>query len=173
MRRLREFVGSFLTWATLRFAVSGLVVGLFYLGMPLLVNAVLGVPLEACLPVIYVLAVMLQFTLQRLFVFRHVSEFALSTRRQVLWYVMIAAIQYPLSAAATAVLPGWLGLRERVVYVAATLLIAFATFLFLRRNVFHGADVASAADSPDSTPAGHVDPSETQRRLVSSSRLEV
>jgi putative flippase GtrA len=171
MRRPRAFVASLMTWATLRFAISGATVAAFYLGAPLLVNATLGVPLEAALPVVYVLAVMLQFTLQRLFVFRHVSEFALTMRRQMLWYVMIAAIQYPLSAAATALLPGWLGLPERVVYVAATLVIALATFLFLRRNVFHAGEPATEATSGPAP--NEADGAELHARVHGSPQLKV
>jgi putative flippase GtrA len=140
MHRLRTFIQSFLNWATFRYAVSGVLVGLFTLGMPILLNAEFGLPLEACIPIIYVLGVTIQFTAQRVFVFRHVEEFALPMRRQILWYVVIIAIQYPLNAAATAVLPGVLGLSERIVYVGATLSIALLTLLFLRRNVFHARD---------------------------------
>jgi putative flippase GtrA len=141
-----------MTPATIRYAISGAIVGVLYLGMPIFLNSVFGIPLEACLPVVYVLAITLQFTLQRLFVFRHVSEFALSIRRQALWYVMIAAIQYPLSAAATALLPSLLRVPERLVYVVATLVISLATFLFLRRSVFH--ESAPISSAPDSGAAG-------------------
>jgi putative flippase GtrA len=137
MTRPLTFVRNFVTWAMIRYAISGTIVAVFYLGAPIAINAAFGIALEVCLPVVYVMAITLQFTLQRLFVFRHVSEFALSAKRQAMWYVVIAAIQYPLSALATAFLPKLLGLPERAVYVVATLVIALATFLFLRRRVFH------------------------------------
>jgi putative flippase GtrA len=161
LKPIETLIRSLATWATVRYAISGTIVAVFYLGMPILINAELGIPLEACLPVVYVIAVMLQFTLQRLFVFRHVSEFALSIRRQVLWYVVIAAIQYPLSALATAFLPSLLGVPERAVYVVATLTIAFLTFLFLRGNVFHSHDDpamtdAAAETQPASAPSAAV-----------------
>ena len=68
-----------------------------------------GVPIEVAIPIAYVLAVTLHFNLQRHFVFRHVDEFALSTRQQIGRYVVIGAIQYPITALATALLPGCWG----------------------------------------------------------------
>jgi putative flippase GtrA len=140
MTRLRTFIESFLTWATLRYGISGVLLALFTLGMPILLNVAFGLPLEACIPIIYVVGVALQFTSQRLFVFRHVEEFALPMRRQILWYVVLVAIQYPLNAVATAILPSVLGVPQRLVYVGVTLAIAVLTLLFLRRNVFHARD---------------------------------
>jgi putative flippase GtrA len=138
MAWIPEPLSKFVTWAMIRYAISGTIVAAFYLGAPIAINAVLGVPLEVCLPVVYVMAVSLQFTLQRLFVFRHITEFALTVRQQIRWYVVIAAVQYPLSALATAFLPKLLGVPQRAVYIVATLTIALCTFLFLRRRVFPG-----------------------------------
>lgn len=150
MTRPYEFLRGFVTWATVRYAISGTIVGVFYLGMPIVLNVAFGVALEVSIPVFYVLAAILQFTFQRLFVFRHVERFALPMHRQALWYVVIAAVQYPASAISTAVLPAVLGVPARAVYVVATLLIALLTFLFLRKNVFHSHDefeaVVDAAD---------------------------
>ncbi len=139
-KRVPSPIHGLITWSTLRYAISGSIVGLFSLGMPVLINIELGIPLEVCIPIIYVLAVVLQFSLQRVFVFRHVETFALPLRRQVLWYVAIAAVQYPASALATAFLPTLIGVPARLVYVVATLVIAVLTFLFLRKNVFHAHD---------------------------------
>jgi putative flippase GtrA len=121
----------------LRYGISGAAVTLVYLGLPVVVNAALGVPIQICIPVAYVLAVSLQFILQRHFVFRHVSSFALSARQQITWYVIVGAIQYPLSALAVAVLPGLLDIPERVAYLVATATISLFSFLFLRKRVFH------------------------------------
>jgi putative flippase GtrA len=148
-----EITAGLVSWSTFRYAISGTVVTGFSFATPIVLNAVFSIPLEACLPPVYVLAFTLQFTLQRLFVFRHVRDFALSIRQQAAWYVMIAAIQYPLTAAATAVLPGWLGVSEREVYVISSLVVAFATFLFLRRNVFHGSGDLPTTSPPRTTEA--------------------
>jgi putative flippase GtrA len=147
---LPSSIRSLVTWSTMRYAISGAIVGLFSLGMPILLNAELGVPLEVCIPIIYVLAAMLQFTFQRVFVFRHVERFALPMHRQALWYVVIVAVQYPVSALSTAFLPSLLGVPARAVFVVATLAVALLVFLFLRKNVFHAHDelevVVDAAD---------------------------
>ncbi len=52
---------------------------------------------------------MLHFQLQRLFVWVSVDGFALATSRQVRRYLAMAGTQYAFTAAATAVLPGMLG----------------------------------------------------------------
>ena len=117
MALIPEPLRKFVTWAMIRYAISGAIVAAFYLGAPIAVNTLLGLPLEVCLPVAYVMAVALQFTLQRLFVFRHITEFALTVRQQIRWYIVIAAVQYPLSALATAFLPKLLGVPQRAVYV--------------------------------------------------------
>jgi putative flippase GtrA len=163
MTRFRSFVRGLCTWSTLRYAISGTIVGVFSLGMPLLLNAKFGVPLEVCIPIVYVLSATLQFTFQRVFVFRHVERFALPMHRQALWYVVIAAVQYPASAISTAVLPSILGVPARAVYVVATLVIALLTFLFLRKNVFHAHDELEAVvDAADRHLGG--EPIEATRR---------
>jgi putative flippase GtrA len=148
MTQLRAFILSLFTWTTLRYTMAGGLVTLFNLGAPIGLSAALDLPLEACIPASYVLAAMLQFTLQRLFVFRHVSEFALSIRSQMLWYVAITAVQYPLVALSTAFLPSLLGVRERIVYLVAAAIIAVVTFLILRSNVFHGRSHGGADPRP-------------------------
>jgi putative flippase GtrA len=84
-----------------------------------------------------VLAVTLHFNLQRHFVFRHVDEFALSVRQQIGRYVVIGAIQYPITAVATAVLPGLLDISERLTFVMVTVVMSVTFFLLLRGHVFH------------------------------------
>ena len=102
-----------------------------------MLNGVLGAPIQAAIPVAYVLAVTLHFNLQRHFVFRHVVEFALSRRKQITRYVAVGAVQYPVTALSTAFVPGLLGISERAAFVATTLLISVTFFLVLRGHVFH------------------------------------
>jgi putative flippase GtrA len=170
MTRLRAFIASFLNWATFRYGIAGISVALLTIGLPILLNSQFGFPLEACIPFTYVLGVVLQFTLQRVFVFRHVTEFALPIRRQILWYLVIIAIQYPTNAAATALLPSWLGLSERLVYIGVTPSIAVLTLLFLRANVFHARDeleaIVDSAQAHGLTPE-HPDSSTTDERETS------
>jgi putative flippase GtrA len=121
----------------IRYGLAGATVAAVYLGTPLLLNGALGIPIELAIAFAYVLAVTLQFNLQRHFVFGHVSEFALPVRRQIGRYVVIGAIQYPITVLATTFLPGLLGVSERVVFVIITLVISLTFFLVLRGHVFH------------------------------------
>ena len=149
--RWRELAGPLV-----RYGIAGATVAGVYLAIPLVLNGLMGVPIEVAIPIAYVLAVSLHFNLQRHFVFRHVREFALSTRQQIGRYVVIGAIQYPITALATAFLPGLLGVSQRVVFVLVTLLISITFFLLLRGHVFHPdaeeelvAEAAAERRSPD------------------------
>jgi putative flippase GtrA len=122
----------------LRFVVSGGTVAVVYLGLGLLLSGPFGVPIQLAIPVSYVISVLFNYSMQRWFVFAHSDAFALSPQAQFLRYVQIGAAQYALTAAATAVLPGALGVDEQVVYVATALIAAVITFVVLRLVVFHG-----------------------------------
>jgi putative flippase GtrA len=130
---LRHPIGG----AAIRYALAGAAVAGVYLGTPLMLNGVLGVPIQIAIAVAYVLAVTLHFNLQRHFVFGHVDRFALSPRQQISRYILIGAIQYPTTALAIAFLPGLLGVSERLVFVTVTLCISATLFLVLRVHVFH------------------------------------
>jgi putative flippase GtrA len=121
----------------LRYGISGAVVAAVYLGMPIVVSDAFGWPLQAMIPVALVVATTLQFTLQRIFVFRHVDEFALSVRAQVMFYVIVGSIQYPAIALGTFLLPRLFGISDRVAFVATSLAFSLFFFLFIRRRVFH------------------------------------
>jgi putative flippase GtrA len=122
----------------LRFVLSGATVAVVYLGLGLLLSGPLGVPIQIAIPVSYVVSVLFNYSMQRWFVFAHSDAFALSRQAQFVRYVQIGAAQYVLTALATAVLPGVLGLGEQVVYVATALIAAAVTFVVLRLVVFHG-----------------------------------
>jgi putative flippase GtrA len=121
-----------------RFVLSGGTVAVVYLGLGLLLSGPAGVPIQVAIPVSYVLSVLLNYTLQRYFVFAHSESFALAPQSQFIRYVQIGAVQYAITAGATAVLPGVLGLSEQVVYVAVALIAAAITFVLLRLIVLHG-----------------------------------
>jgi putative flippase GtrA len=137
MRRIIMLARHPLAGPTLRYGMTGATVAGVYLAIPLILGAALGVAIQVAIPIAYVLAVSLHFTLQRRFVFRHVDEFALSTRQQITRYVAIGAIQYPTTAVATALLPGVLGVSDRVTFVGTTVAISVTFFLILRGHVFH------------------------------------
>lgn len=153
MRSLGVLLRHPFAGAAIRYGVAGGVVAGVYLGIPLLLNGVLAVPIQVAIPFAYILAVTLHFNLQRHFVFAHVDRFALSVRHQIGRYVVIGAIQYPTTALATAFLPGLLGVSERVMFVIITLCISVAFFLVLRGHVFHPTDEESSSAGP-AAPAG-------------------
>jgi putative flippase GtrA len=103
----------------------------------LLLHDVAGIPIEVAIPIAYLLALTLQFNLQRHFVFHHIDEFALTTRQQISRYAMIAAVQYPTTALATAFLPGLLHISSDAAFLIITATISLTAFLLLRGHVFH------------------------------------
>jgi putative flippase GtrA len=117
--------------------IAGSIVAAVYLGLPVGLNDGAGVPVEAAIPIAFALALTLHFTLQRTFVFRHVATFALSTRAQIRRYCVIAAVQYPTTAALTALLPGLLHLSQRDCFVIITLSMSLFSFTMLRTRIFH------------------------------------
>jgi putative flippase GtrA len=140
MQSVRALLRSPLAGPLVRYGAAGATVAAVYLAVPLVLNGLIGVPLEVAILLAYVLAVTLHFNLQRRFVFRHVEEFALSVRQQIGRYLVIGAIQYPTTALATAFLPGLLGLSQRVVFVLVTLVMSVTFFLLLHGQVFHPND---------------------------------
>lgn len=137
MRSIRALLGHELTGPLIRYGIAGGCVALVYLGVPLLLHDVVGVPIEVAIPIAYLLALTLHFNLQRHFVFRHIDEFALSTRQQIGRYAMIAAVQYPTTALATAFLPGLLHISSDAAFLIISLSISLTAFLMLRGHVFH------------------------------------
>jgi putative flippase GtrA len=124
----------------LRYAAAGGAVGLLYVGGTLLLSGPVGLPIQAAIPIAYLLAVACHFLLQRLFVFRHDGGFALSVREQIVRYLLIAATQYPATAALTALLPALFGLSEQVAYLITVAVISVTFFFVLRWRVFHPPD---------------------------------
>jgi len=111
MRRVHALLDHSQSRPPLRYVLAGATVAMVSLGTPLVLTALLGIPIEVAIPIAYIAALSLHFTLQRHFVFRHVPSFALSTRDQIARYFVIGAVQYPTAAISTAVLPGALGSR--------------------------------------------------------------
>lgn len=138
MPRLRLLLTHPLAGPGIRYLIAGAIVGAVYLGLPVGLNEGAGVPVEGAIPIAFALALTLHFTLQRAFVFRHVATFALSTRGQLRRYCAIAAVQYPTTAALTALLPGLLHLPQRDCFVIITLSVSLISFTVLRTHIFHG-----------------------------------
>ena len=122
-----------------RYAVAGATVAGAYIGLTLLLSGPAGLPIQVAIAIAYVLAVMLHFALQRVFVFRGRESFALSGREQAGRYVAIGVVQYTVTALATSLLPSVLGMSEQAVYVGTVVVVSALTFLVLRGRVFHAA----------------------------------
>jgi putative flippase GtrA len=132
-------LGHPITRQALRFAIAGATVATLYIGLTLLLAGPVGAPIQLAIPVAYVTAVALHFVLQRNFVFRDRDAFALTTGGQAQRYVVIGVVQYSVTAASTGLLPGVLDVSEQAVYVCTVIVVSAATFLVLRRGVFHAA----------------------------------
>jgi putative flippase GtrA len=137
MQFLRALARHHVAGPLLRYCTAGATVAAVYLSIPIVLGAALDVPIQVAIPVAYIVAVSLHFTLQRHFVFGHVTSFALTAREQIARYVAIGAVQYPTTALASAFFPGLLGVSEPVVFVCTTLVVSTTFFLLLRSHVFH------------------------------------
>lgn len=121
----------------LRWALAGAIVTGVYAGLTLLLAGPLGLHIQGAIPIAYVSAVALHFSLQRWFVFRSSRSFALAVHHQIGRYVAIGACQYALTAAGTAILPPQLGVSDEAAYLLTLVTVSGATFLILRSRVFH------------------------------------
>ena len=127
----------------LRFALAGGVVAAVYVLSTLIFSHVLGLPFEAALALGFTLALATHFTMQRLFVWVHHTEFALPIQHQAGRYLAITFTQYGITAATTAVLPRALHMTTDIVYFTVTALITVANFLLFRTHVFHAEEGAA------------------------------
>ena len=122
----------------LRFVLTGGVVAAAYLATVLVLSGPFGLPIQVAIPIGYVASLLLNYVLQRLFVFGHTDRFAHGTGAQFRRYVAVGALQYGYTAGSTAWLPGPLGVSETAVYVVAAVSAPIMTFVLLRVLVFHG-----------------------------------
>ena len=76
-----------------------------YLGTTTVLADVAGLPFQAALISGFCVALIVHFTLQRNFVWVHEDEFALPLRHQAGRYLVIAGVQYGVTAVSTLVLP--------------------------------------------------------------------
>jgi putative flippase GtrA len=109
-----------------------------YLAVTTVLSQVVGLPFQVALALGFVSALLLHFTLQRLFVWVHEDGFALPLRHQVGRYLLMAGAQYGVTAASTAVLPGALGVATEIVYLATMAVVTTSGFLIMRFIIFQG-----------------------------------
>lgn len=120
-----------------RFAVSGSAVAVVYVAVTTVLHDVVAVPFQTALAIGFVVSVALNFTLQRVFVWRHFEGFALAARHQAVRYLCMSGGQYGLTVLSTSRLPPLLGLPVEVVYLATMITLAAINFLVFRHRVFH------------------------------------
>jgi putative flippase GtrA len=120
-----------------RFALAGSLVAVVYVSVTTLLHDVFAVPFQIALAIGFSTGVVLHFTLQRLFVWRHHEQFALKINHQAVRYLLVCTTQYGVTALSTSLLPGALGLPVEVVYVATMLAVSGVNFLLFRGRVFH------------------------------------
>ena len=120
-----------------RFALSGGTIALVYLATTTILASVVGLPFQLALAIGFSVSIALHFTLQRLFVWTHHEEFELPLHHQVGRYLTVAAVQYGVTAASTALLPSILGVPTEVVYLVTVAVVLGVNFLVFRNVIFH------------------------------------
>lgn len=124
----------------LRFIASGGVVATVYIATTSLLGAVLGLPFALAIAIGFIVAISLHFTLQRIFVWDRERNFALPIRRQVIRYLLVAAVQYGVTAAGTAALRALFELPGEIAYLMTAAVVSASNFFAMRSHVFHPAD---------------------------------
>lgn len=129
--------GSGVVGQAVRFAITGGLVALLYVVTTAALSELFGVPFQIALAIGFSGAVLVHFSLQRLFVWVHADGFALPIRRQVVRYLAVAGVQYGATAASTATLPRLLDVHVTYVYLATAFALTVLNFLVFRAGVFH------------------------------------
>ena len=121
----------------LRFAIAGGTVAIVYIGTTTFLAGVVGLHFQLALAIGFCVALIVHFTLQRMFVWIHHEEFALPLRHQAGRYLVAALIQYGITAASTSWLPSALDAPTEIVYLATVAVVLSANFLVFRHGIFH------------------------------------
>ncbi len=121
----------------MRFAIAGGTVAVLYVGFTTILASVVGLPFQAALAIGLCGALVVHFTLQRLFVWSHHDDFALPLHHQLGRYIFVTLCQYAVTAASTAILPAALGLSTEFVYLATVVIVIGTNFVVFRHGIFH------------------------------------
>jgi putative flippase GtrA len=132
-----------------RYVLAGGTVAGVYLLSTLILADVIGLPFQVALAIGFCLALLVHFSLQRLFVWTHHEEFALPLQHQAGRYVLVAGIQYGLTAASTSLLPPLLGIPVEIVYLVTVAVLVCTNFLVFRYGVFHARSAEASAAGSD------------------------
>jgi putative flippase GtrA len=118
-----------------RFVISGGLVAVLYVSV-MTGLVLLGTPTQIALPIAYGLALVLNFTLNRRFVFASHHGYVLHLSSQGRRYLGVTLTSYAITAVALATLPSALDAPRLAVYYAVTAVLSLTNFLLLRRFVF-------------------------------------
>jgi putative flippase GtrA len=141
-----------------RFGLAGGLVALVYIAVTTILFQLAGLPFEVALAIGFISAILVHFTLQRLFVWIHEDGFALPMHHQMFRYLLMACTQYACTAAATAILPTALGVPTEVVYLATMMVVTTTGFLTMRLIIFHGGASVARARSDQRVKIGQQNP---------------
>lgn len=117
--------------------LSGALVALSYIATTTALAEGAGVAFQLALGIGFATGLVIHFALQRFFVWIHHEEFALPLHGQLMRYLVVAALQYAVTASVTAMLPQLLGAPVTAVYLVTLVIVSTANFLILRGRVFH------------------------------------
>jgi len=120
-----------------RFLIAGGIVVVVYVTTTTVLADVVGLHFQVALAIGFAVAMLVQFNLYRVFVWVHHEEFALPVHHQVGRYLTAAGVNYGLTAACTAVLPGVLGVPTEAVYLVMVAALPVMNFVVLRYVIFH------------------------------------
>jgi putative flippase GtrA len=121
----------------MRFGVAGSIAFAVYTGGTLLLSGPLSVPIVLAIGVAYPLSVLVNFMLQRHFVFLDRETFALPFRAQLGRYVGAGVCVYALTSVLVSTLPGALGVSPRVVFLIVVVPVSMFSFMLVRGVIFH------------------------------------
>jgi putative flippase GtrA len=120
-----------------RYVISGAIVGFVSIASTITLAEAVGLRFEVAFAIGFLTSIVVQFTLQRLFVWAHSDGFALAMHHQLTRYLPIALGNYGLIAASIAVLPHLLGIATVLVYLASAAVLTIVSFVLFRTRVFH------------------------------------
>jgi putative flippase GtrA len=146
-----------------RFALAGGTVALVYVTTTILLSEVVGVRFQLALAIGFCVALIVHFTLQRLFVWTHHEEFALPLHHQAGRYLISAGVQYGVTVASTALLAPALGVSHEIVYLVTVAVLLVINFLVFRHGIFHAK--ATTPERDHAAPVFHEDTLEGPRTL--------
>lgn len=125
------------TLQLLRFGLTGALVFGIYTGGTLLLSGPLGLPIVLAIGLALLVAIAVNFTMQRHFVFLDRATFALPPRTQLARYTLVTACNYALTSLIVVTVPDALGVSQQLVFVITALVFSLVGFLVVRGWIFH------------------------------------